>query len=367
MPNPWNLSRSELLRRLGRLEQAAGVRLVTLEDGAERGVRVLEFRLGNGFCFEVLLDRAFDIGRAAFQGQPLAWEGQVGFSGPWYYEPQGLGFLRSFGGGLLVTCGLDHTLFPTDDSATQYHYPPKASEHYPLHGRISNRPARLVGYGTRWEGEECLLWAEGEVLQASALGESLLLRRRIEADLGGLELRIQDEVVNLGYHPTPHMLLYHVNIGFPIVDQGSELLLPSQNFRAAGNYSEKGFQVLGSPVPGYEEQVFEYVPQAEPDGTVPVAIINRQRGIGAYQLFRLEQLPHPFVWRMLGEGHYVVALEPSTNRVAGRLEARERGELIELQPGQSRSYNLTLGVLEGLEAIEGFAGRVGRLSEVGTA
>jgi hypothetical protein len=30
-------------------------------------------------------------------------------------EPGGLGFFRSFGGGLLTTCGLDHALFMAED------------------------------------------------------------------------------------------------------------------------------------------------------------------------------------------------------------------------------------------------------------
>src|SRR5919108_3266795 len=125
-------SRSELLRRVGRLEQAAGVRLVTLGDGAERSVRVLEFRTGTGFEFDVLVDRAFDVGRCEHSGRALGWQSNAGFAGPWFYEPDGLGFLRTFGGGLLATCGLDHTLFMAEDTAAQYHYPPKATETYGL-------------------------------------------------------------------------------------------------------------------------------------------------------------------------------------------------------------------------------------------
>ena len=196
----------ELLRRVGRLAQVAGVRLLTLGDSVERNVRVLEFRTGTGFIFEVLVDRAFDIGRCELNGQALAWQSNVGFSGPWYYEPEGFGFLRTFGGGLLTTCGLDHTLFQTEDAASQYHYPPRKTVQYGLHGRIANRPARLVGYGERWEGDdECILWAEGEVLQASALGESLVLRRHIEARLGQSSVRIYDAVQNTGFSRTPHM------------------------------------------------------------------------------------------------------------------------------------------------------------------
>ena len=129
-------SRDELLRKVGRLEQVAGVRLVTLGDAVERGVRVLEFRTGSGFEFDVLVDRAFDIGRCEQGGRPLAWTSRAGFAGPWFYEPSGLGFLRSFGAGLLTTCGLDHAFFPAEDTAEQYNYPAKPTEHYGLHGRI---------------------------------------------------------------------------------------------------------------------------------------------------------------------------------------------------------------------------------------
>ena len=49
-----NYNQSELMRRVGRLEQVAGVRLVTAGDGIERGVRLLEFRTGTGLCHSVL-------------------------------------------------------------------------------------------------------------------------------------------------------------------------------------------------------------------------------------------------------------------------------------------------------------------------
>src|SRR5579883_2917469 len=172
-------SRAELSRRVGRLEQVAGVRLVTLGDGGGRGVRVLEFRTGSGFVFDVLVDRAFDVGRCELRGVPLAWTAAAGVEGPWFAEPEGLGFFRTFGGGLLTTCGIDHALFMAEDTAAQYHYPPKPTEPFGVHGRVSNRPARLAAYGERWEGDDCVLYAEGETLQATTFGEQLLLRRRI--------------------------------------------------------------------------------------------------------------------------------------------------------------------------------------------
>src|SRR3989442_330671 len=122
MPSLWgrDYTRDELLRRVGRLDQIAGVRLVELADGTGRGVRVLEFRTGTGFQFDVVVDRSFDVGRAELAGLPLAWVSAVGVESPWSYEPEGLGWLRGFGGGLLTTCGLDHALFMAEDTAAQY-------------------------------------------------------------------------------------------------------------------------------------------------------------------------------------------------------------------------------------------------------
>src|SRR5215203_1068174 len=90
-----SFERRELLRRVGGLEQVAGVRLVTLGDGNERGVRVLEFRTGTGFAFDVLVDRAFDIGRSELGGKAIGWHSGVGFGGPWFEEHDLLGWLRN--------------------------------------------------------------------------------------------------------------------------------------------------------------------------------------------------------------------------------------------------------------------------------
>jgi hypothetical protein len=357
-------ARGDLLRRVGRLEQVAGVRLVTLGDGTERGVRVLEFRTGTGFQFDVIVDRAMDVGRCELNGMALGWQSPTGFVGPWYYEPEGLGWLRGYGGGLLTTCGTDHALFMATDTAEQYHYRAKSTETYGLHGRISYTPARLAGYGARWDGDVCILWAEGEVFQAAVFGEQLMVRRRIEARAGESRLHIHDVVENVGWDPTPHMYLYHVNVGFPVVDEGAELLVPAASAVPLfeGDPIE-GYRTMDAPAPAHYERVYEHPGiAAEADGRVPIGIVNRALGIGAYEVYDRNQLPFHFSWRMLGEGTYVVGIEPSTNRPAGRLDARARGELITLQPAEQRVYDLELGALDGAEEIERFAGRVAALS-----
>ena len=351
--------RAELMRRVGRLDQVAGVRLVTLGDGLGRGVRLLEFRTGTGFAFDVVVDRAFDVGRCELGGRPLSWIANPGTVGPWFYENTDWGWFRAWGGGMVVTCGLDHTLGPGEDDAEQFHQPHIFKKvPYGLHGRIGGLPARLVGYGERWDGDECVLWAEGEVLQSAIFGEHLLLRRRIEARLGESRFTIHDEVENVGHSRSSQMQLYHCNVGFPVIDEGAELLVPSRETTTDYGVPIEGYRRLSAPIPDLTEACFEHVLAAEPEGTVPVGIVNRRLGLGVYQVFRLGQLPHHTVWRMMGEDTYAMAMEPSTNRDAGRWDARERGELLWIEPGESRQCDLEIGALDGAMAIDGFADRV---------
>jgi hypothetical protein len=71
------------------------------------------------------------------------------------------------------------------------------------------------------------------------------------------------------------------------------------------------------------------------------------------------QFPFHTMWRMLGEGIYAVAMEPTTNRDTGRFDARTRGALAFVAPGEARRYDLEIGVLDGTGETHAFAARVG--------
>ena len=119
------LTRREVAEHTGMLAQVAGVRLVTLGDGIERGVRVLEFRTGGGLRFTVMVDRGFDVAECDYKGQAIGWHSPAGFRNPALHEYEGeggLAFVRSFSG-LLATCGLDHTMGPAEVPADSYNYP----------------------------------------------------------------------------------------------------------------------------------------------------------------------------------------------------------------------------------------------------
>lgn len=350
-------SRRDLAAHTGQLSQFAGVRLMTLGDGLERGVRMLEFRTGSGLRFTVMIDRAMDIADCEHNGRAVGWHSPSGFQNPalHYYEGEGgLGWFRAMSG-LMVTCGLDHILFMDDDDASHYHYGPRKTVKSSLHGRVGTIPARLTGYGERWDGDICTLWAEGIVQQSTVFGEDLHLIRRIEARVGANEIEIHDRVVNHGFYRTPHMYCYHINVGHPVLAEGSRYVAPIKDViwaAHADDYQKQstGYRTMPAPQMNFHEQVWQHDMGAYND-CVNVALINENIGFGFEVETRKSQFPAMYEWQNLQAGHYALGIEPSTNHVFGKPFARERDELIWLEHRDERRYDSVFRILPDSDAV----------------
>jgi Domain of unknown function (DUF4432) len=363
--------RAALMERAGSLTQFGGVRVMSLGDGVERDMRLLQFNTGSGLHFSVLVDRAMDIAEVSHNGRAIGWHSPTGFRHPGLHDPegeQGLSWTRSFSG-FLSTCGLDHILGPEEVPADTYNYPRKATVRHGLHGRVGAIPARLTGYGESWDGDRCVLWAEGVVVQAAVFGEVLHLHRRIEADLGGDEIRLSDRVVNVGFAKTPHMFFYHVNLGFPVVDEGSRYVAPIREVVWA-SHEEKGlaaqkvgYRHCAAPLRGFSEQVWEHEMAADHEGKVAVAVINDRLQFGLEIETRKDQLPCAYQWQNFQAGHYVMGLEPSTHHVKGDLFARGRNEMIWLESGEARRYDARFRVLDGRQTIAATERRIAGIAQ----
>ena len=349
------LSRRQVAERCGMLSQFAGVRSMTLDDGVERGVRMLEFRTGGGLRFTVLVDRAMDIGDCEYKGQAIGWHSPTGFRHPALHEYEGedgLAWVRSFSG-FLVTCGLDHILTPCETPADNYNYPGRRTARHSLHGRVSTIPARLTGYGETWIVDRCLLWAEGVVQQSAVFGEDLHLMRRIEADVGENSIRISDRVVNHGFSRTPHMYFYHFNVSHPLLDEGSRFIAPIRNVVWAAHdgpdyqAQQVGYRTVSAPKLKFREQVWQHELKPDPAGKATVSVVNDTLNLGLEIVTRLDQLPCLYEWQHFQAGQYALGVEPSTHHVIGDLAARERGEMIWLEHGMQREYDVLVRVLDG--------------------
>lgn len=353
-----SLTRRDVSALAGDLSQFAGVRLMTLGDGTERGVRLLEFRSGTGLRFTALVDRAMDIADCEFRGMAVGWHSPSGFRHPALHDYEGeggLGFLRSFSG-LMVTCGLDHILFMNEVDASSYNYTPRPTAAHSVHGRVGTIPARLTGYGERWDKDRCFLWAEGVVRQAAVFGEDLELTRRLEIEVGTNDIKVHDRVRNRGFNPTPHMYCYHINVGHPVLADGSRYLAPVGDVMWAAHqqtYRDQGvgYKTLSGPQQRFHEQVWQHELVANADGDVSVAVVNDELALGFEVVTRKGQFSCCYEWQNLQAGHYAFGIEPSTNHVLGNQAARDRGELIWLGHDEQRNYDSTFRVLAGRDDI----------------
>src|SRR5206468_1087004 len=134
-----------------------------------------------------------------------------------FFEREGLGWLRTFYGGLVTTCGLTWFGAPCEDDGKPLG----------LHGRISHIPATNVTWGGEWDGDDYILSVTGKMREAVVFGENVQLTRRVWARMGESRLFIDDTVENMGYQRTAHMILYHINIGFPAVNDNARLIAPT--------------------------------------------------------------------------------------------------------------------------------------------
>ncbi len=340
---------ADLRRLVGSEAQLAGIRLVELADGRTRGMRAAEVYTGSGFRFQVLIDRGLDIGPADEAGRPLAWI-HPALGSPALHEPRGIGWLRTFGGGLVTTCGLTHYGPPDDEGP----------EGVGLHGRASHLPAENLRLRQEWREGRFVLEIEGETRESRLFGENLRLHRRIATHMGASSLTIEDRVVNEGFRPAPLAVLYHCNLGFPVVSADSELLVTHGRVWPRDEEARDGFDAhrrLEPPQDGYAEQVFFHEPRPDADGLAAAAVVNRRLAFGAFVRWRAAELPVLAQWKMMGPGEYVCGLEPSTHVMAPTRRAlREQGLPRELGPGDAADLRLEMGALPDAAAIAAFEG-----------
>ena len=343
----------EMLKKTGSLTQIAGIGEYRLENGRGRGTRILDFFTGTGFQFQVLVDRGFDLCHARFLGQSLDWHSANGVVAAPFHESPGFGWLRTFPGGLVTTCGLMQVGSPNRDE----------NEDLGLHGRFSSTPAELVRVEREVEGDELRLEAEANVYETSVFGHKLKLHRKIRTGSGQSALFLEDTVTNIGFQRAPFMILYHINLGFPLVDDGSSLLVSADGIVPRDAEAEKGRADalrFGTPDCSFREQVYFMNMITDRDGRVAAALVNERiryagfQGLGLYIRYRKDELPEFTEWKMTGCGEYVVGLEPGNCNPVGRKAARESGQLKFIEPGETRKSGLEIGVLTGNAEIERF-------------
>ncbi len=326
---------ADLAGKVADLRQLARAETYTTSSGARRARLVA----AGGFDAEVLPDRGMDLGAVTWLGIP------IGFCTPalWQGSPPADGvenFARRFGAGLLTTCGLDQFGAPNTDAGQQL----------PQHGRATELPAAGLSTDARWSDDGYEISVSGHMRQWRMFGEDLGWRRRISTTLGGNRLVIEDTVTNHGTR-WPHMMLYHFNVGYPLLDAGATVDVvgsdagptPRDKPAAAGLSTWRSFP---EPVSDFPEQVYRH--DLDPAGPGKVTVRNPRSGLSLSIAVDPTVLPWAFQWKSAASNTYVLGIEPANCPVIdGRSAARASGVLPELDPGESRSYRIELSVETG--------------------
>ena len=244
----------------------------------------------------------------------------------------------------MATCGLTTAGWPSTDEG----------QALPLHGRASYLPARNVHVDGDWQGDDYVMWVQGRTRETVVFGENVRLTRRVWARLGESRLFIDDVVENLGHTPVPHMIAYHINVGFPVLDEGSELISSADEIQPLTEEFAPALatsRVYGPPIADAQAAVLIHRPLADADGWATTALVNRRRGLGLYVKQRPSSCRGCGSGSSLARGPTWPGVEPANCFGRGRADDRARGTLQFLPPGGQQTYNLEIGVLDSAEAI----------------
>lgn len=327
------MKRNEIQQYIGNQAQIGGCRHYVLTDGPSRNLRGIDVNSGNGLQYTIMPDRGMDISLASYKGINLVYLTCNGETHPAFYEPENFGWLRTFTAGLLTTCGLTYLGAPVTDG----------SEQLGLHGRYSTIPAKQIADLSGWVGDDYHIKLSGIIEEASMFGHKLRLERQIHTIQGQNSLRITDKVTNFGFLPSPYTILYHMNLGYPLLFEDAELMIEPVNTQprsSAANLGLKDFREFGIPTAGFQEQVFCHALQSDPNGDTSATLQNKALGIALTIKFNIRQLPYLIQWKMMRQGEYVLGLEPSNVPLKNRKELRDENILPYLQPGECVTNNI---------------------------
>lgn len=260
---------TDKLKYIGNRNQLFSVKNYIMTDGKANNTRAIDVINGKGLFMTILPDRCMDIYQLIYKDTNISYITSAGAVHPSYYDNRKLEFLRSFYAGFLTTCGLETICGPSEDNG----------EELGLHGRISNTPADnfyyTVNEGT--EGGEPEIIVTGIMTEARLFGDKYTLTRQIKIYTGENKFEIRDVVKNTGFKKSPHMILYHINYGYPFLDENIEINIPSVKSAPydenAAKDSDK-WNIFPVPQKDMEEQCYDHKLKTDRQGYAQYSLYN---------------------------------------------------------------------------------------------
>ncbi|MEQ8211394.1 MAG: aldose 1-epimerase family protein [Lacipirellulaceae bacterium] len=357
--NKFRVSASDLPGAVGNWE----VTQQTLQGGLSEGVDLLT--IDNGLQrIHVLPTRGMGIWNVERdEGQSLGWRSPV--RGPVHpsfvsiHDPSGLGWLEGFDE-LIVRCGLESNGAPE--------FGENGELVYPLHGRIANRPAHCVEVTVNEEDRTIIV--RGLVEESRFHFQKLRLEVTITTSFDASSFTQVDRVENFGGTAAQMQMLYHINVGEPLLGPGAEFVAHVREIapRDAGTEMKEDWRKYGPAVAGQSEDCYFLELVGDEHDHTKVLLKSADGAQGLVLEHDTKELPYFSLWKneVASEDGYVTGLEPATNYPNGRSVEEQAGRVITLEAGESWSAELTLDWLANSEQVQEAQTEIERLSTQGS-
>lgn len=350
-PTPWSVIKRRL--RGGRQE---GVDLVEIDNGRVR--------------LRIVPTRGMNILDAQMGDLRLGWDSPVEeVVHPMFIDPHergGIGWLAGFNE-YVARCGLEWFGAPAQDD---HHEAAGEAPAGPLtlHGKVSNTPASELSLHVD-PTPPYRITLRGVVRERMLFGPKLELITEISTEPGEAGFRIADRVVNRGSSNEEFGLLYHVNHGRPLLEEGARFIAPAKRVTPATERATAGgvesYPLMGPPEPGYAEKVYFMTLHGDVNGQTRVMLQSRAADRGVSLSWSTAQLPCFTLWKSTqaeADG-YVTGLEPCTHYPRPRPAEREAGRVPKLGPGQSHEAAIDFALHATGEEVADAADRIERIQQ----
>lgn len=176
-------------------------------------------------------------------------------------------------------------------------------------GTMSHIPADQVSYDISESGD---ITVTAKMMDACIFNQKISLTRTYHCAYGSNELTIEDTFKNEGSKEEPFLLLYHMNMGYPLLSENSLVDITSAKVTARNEAAEPEvdqWNKMIPPVANYDERCFYHTFEGE-SATAKIYNPDVQKGLAI--TFDPRLLPVMCEWKMMGEKDYVLGLEPAT-------------------------------------------------------
>lgn len=337
------MEKKEIYQYVGSMQQLAYVRPLQYGEGRSSALKAYEVKNGE-MSFKVAADKCLDVTELSYRGMNMNFLSKPGLQGRGHYDTNGEEALRSIMGGFFFTAGLQNICAPCTIEGKDY----------PMHGRVRTTPGEHLCGDAFWQDGTYVLQVKGEIREAELFGENMVLRRSIETRYGEKSFTVTDEITNEAYRREPLMLLYHINMGYPFLDENTELWIPTRKVTprdAEAQGHEDLYDRMEAPKDNEPEYVFIHDLKTDENLDTFVCVVNRARGIGLKIAFNMKYLPYFMEWKSIASGDYVIGLEPANSSVYGKKWHVEHDCVHYLEPFAAETNVLTFTIADTKEEL----------------